>query len=268
MQGGGDPREDGAAPPPSLCVPPPYDPLGDSFLVGSLRLFGPAGEFHREGPPQERAARLAVPGGEDSASRDRYWDVYHNVLPAGAFLVRILYRRTDVGPNDDCKYHRSRNLRTQMNTNFTSTPLAHCSLSLSPDPRGHYLILFALDNKLGGWRDQTLLPNDCRNVTYLASTADPPGSVILSYNSVGAGASQNHIHCHAWVCPPPHCCRRRGVPAGATSNDGRCGFTHRPHGGYEGVLPGLPVHVHPVVGVVGHDVRRHGNPPPSSPSRP
>lgn len=72
-----------------------------------------------------------------------------------------------------------------------------------PDPRGHYLILPALDDEVGGWRDQSLLPDDCLDVTYLASTADPPGSVVLSYNSVGAGASQNHIHCHAWVCPPP-----------------------------------------------------------------
>ena len=28
MRGGGNPREDGAAPPPLSCVPPPYDPLG------------------------------------------------------------------------------------------------------------------------------------------------------------------------------------------------------------------------------------------------
>ena len=26
---------------------------------------------------------------------------------------------------------------------------------------------------------------------------------MITFNSVGAGASQNHIHCHGWVCPPP-----------------------------------------------------------------
>ncbi len=69
-------------------MPPPYDPLGNLFLVGPLRLFGPPGEFHGDGPPRERAARLVVPGGEDGALRGRYWDVYHKVSPVGA-LVQI-----------------------------------------------------------------------------------------------------------------------------------------------------------------------------------
>jgi uncharacterized protein YfcZ (UPF0381/DUF406 family) len=25
---------------------------------------------------------------------------------------------------------------------------------------------------------------------------------VVTFNSVGAGASQNHIHCHGWACPP------------------------------------------------------------------
>ena len=113
-----------------------------------------------------------------------------------------------------------------------------------------------------------LLPDDCRNVTYLALTADLPGLVVLSYNSTRAGASQNHIHCHTWVCPPPVVVGG-GVSRRALRGDnGQCGFTHQPCGGYEGVPPGLPMYVHPVVGVVGHNVRRHSNPPPSSPSRP
>jgi len=83
---------------------------------------------------------------------------------------------------------------------FASWDVFH---NISPvDPRGHYLILPALSNK-SEWRDQSLNTNDCYDVTYLASTIEPPGTMALSFNSVGAGASQNHIHCHAWVCPPP-----------------------------------------------------------------
>ena len=88
MRGGGNPREDGAPLLPSSCVPPPYDLLSNLFLIGLLRLFGTASKFHRDGPPQERVARLTVPGGEDGALRNRYWDVYYNILPVGA-LVQI-----------------------------------------------------------------------------------------------------------------------------------------------------------------------------------
>ena len=61
------------------------------------------------------------------------------------------------------------------------------------------MLLPALDEEQE-WRDQSLSKSDCYDVTYLSSTAQ---NMILSYNSVGAGASQNHIHCHAWVDPPP-----------------------------------------------------------------
>lgn len=52
-------------------------------------------------------------------------------------------------------------------------------------------------------RDQSLLCKDCYKIAYLASTIFPYGSLMLSFNFFGAGALQNHIHCHAWVCPPP-----------------------------------------------------------------
>ena len=42
----GNPKDGGLA----SCRPPPYDPTGDSFLVGPLRLFG-HGEFHGDGRP-------------------------------------------------------------------------------------------------------------------------------------------------------------------------------------------------------------------------
>ena len=91
--GGGDPRkvEDVS---PSSYLPPPYDPSGDSFVVGPLRLFGPAGEFHGDGPPRERGARLAIPRGEDDASCDRYWNVYHNVSPVGTWCEFIFVGQT------------------------------------------------------------------------------------------------------------------------------------------------------------------------------
>lgn len=81
--------------------------------------------------------------------------------------------------------------------------------NISPgDPRGHFLLLPALDYERE-WRDQSLTSTDCYDVTYLASTIEPIGSMILTFNSVSAGASQNHIHCHAWVNPPPPILNRK-----------------------------------------------------------
>ena len=76
--------------------------------------------------------------------------------------------------------------------------------NISPvDPRGHFLLLPDLEMSEKNWRDQSLIAHDCHDVTYLASTIQPAGSLMITFNSVGAGASQNHIHCHGWVCPPP-----------------------------------------------------------------
>ena len=61
------------------------------------------------------------------------------------------------------------------------------------------MLLPALDDEKE-WRDQSLIKSDCYDVTFLSSTAQ---NLVVSFNSVGAGASQNHIHCHAWVDPPP-----------------------------------------------------------------
>jgi len=134
------------------CKPPVYDASKDSFLVGPLRLFG-VGEFHGEGEPRERTARVSVP------TNGHEWDMYHNISPG--------------------------------------------------DPRGHFLLLPALDYERE-WRDQSLTSTDCYDVTYLASTIEPIGSMVLTFNSVSAGASQNHIHCHAWVNPPPPLLLNRG----------------------------------------------------------
>ncbi|KAL3908792.1 MAG: hypothetical protein SGILL_008348 [Bacillariaceae sp.] len=75
--------------------------------------------------------------------------------------------------------------------------------NVSPaDARGHFLLLPTLSNKDRNWRGQIFTTDDCHDVVHLANAIDPPGSLFIGYNSVGAGASQNHIHCHAWPCPP------------------------------------------------------------------
>lgn len=85
-------------------------------------------------------------------------------------------------------------------TTTTSWDVYH---NISPvDPRGHFLLLPDIGDKTQ-WRDQALNSNDCHDLTYLASTIEPRGSMVISFNSVSAGASQNHIHAHAWPNPPP-----------------------------------------------------------------
>jgi len=129
------------------CQPPPYNP-SNSFLVGPLRLFG-QGDFHGEGEPRVRMARLSATPNE---ADQRMWDIYHNISPV--------------------------------------------------DPRGHFLLVPDLEESTTNWRDQSLIATDCHDISYLASTIQPPGSLVVTFNSVGAGASQNHIHCHGWACPP------------------------------------------------------------------
>ncbi|KAL9185632.1 hypothetical protein ACHAXT_003409 [Thalassiosira profunda] len=141
----------------SSCRPPPYDATKDSFLVGPLRLFGEAGEFHGEGEPRERAARVSVP-----RDGSKNWDVFHNISPV--------------------------------------------------DPRGHFLLLPNVADECQ-WRDQSLTPDDCHDLTRLASTVAPKGSMAISFNSVSAGASQNHVHAHAWPNPPPPLRHRRDPTA-------------------------------------------------------
>ena len=75
--------------------------------------------------------------------------------------------------------------------------------NVSPaDCRGHYLLIPALTDQDSNWRGQILIESDCKDLIVLASTIEPAGSALICYNSVGAGASQNHIHCHMWPSPP------------------------------------------------------------------
>lgn len=87
------------------------------------------------------------------------------------------------------------------NNNILTTPwdVFH---NISPaDRRGHFLFLPSLLNKELNWRGQYLTKGDCHDLVHLTSTIEPAGSMFLGYNSVGAGASQNHVHCHSWPYP-------------------------------------------------------------------
>jgi hypothetical protein len=75
--------------------------------------------------------------------------------------------------------------------------------NVSPaDTRGHFLFLPTLADQAKNWRGQIFTKDDCKDMVFLASSIEPAGSLFLGYNSVGGAASQNHIHCHAWPCPP------------------------------------------------------------------
>lgn len=95
------------------CQPPTYDASTDSFLVGSLRLFG-HGEFHGDGQPRERAARLLVPrdvstvNDESSPTEDDAftpWDVFHNISPVGKCFVLLLAHATLFGIDSAASSH-------------------------------------------------------------------------------------------------------------------------------------------------------------------
>lgn len=75
--------------------------------------------------------------------------------------------------------------------------------NVSPaDTRGHFLLLPTLADQTKNWRGQLFTDDDCNDMVFLTSSIEPAGSLFLGYNSVGGAASQNHIHCHAWPCPP------------------------------------------------------------------
>jgi hypothetical protein len=104
-------------------------------------------------------------------------------------LVGCLKMSESVGDDDDEK----KNILT------TSWDVFH---NIGPaDRRGHFLLLPSLLNKERNWRGQRLTKDDCHDLVHLASAIEPVGSMFLGYNSVGAGASQNHIHCHSWPYP-------------------------------------------------------------------
>jgi len=198
----------------ATCTPPPYDPR-NSFLVGPLRLYG-HGKFHGDGEPRERMARLRVPrtepnsdtvneldiadGEEDRAIGTMDWDIYHNISPIdprGHFLLLPCLERgypsREYRVSKSMSCHMNNTLRDESNHNSDTSHYNTITGTTTTDA----------SSSANTWRGQSLLSSDCRDITYLASTIHPPGSLMLSFNSVGAGASQNHIHCHGWVSPSP-----------------------------------------------------------------
>ena len=132
-----------------------------------------------------RAAELVAQGG-------RHWDCYHNVAPC--------------------------------------------------DPRGHFLLLPSIQDRQN-WRRQALTREDCIDLIWLACGSDGSygaespradrlaeepipieshqSGLLLCFNSIRAGASQNHIHCQAWPSPPlgitmPYAAQLAGVREGET----------------------------------------------------
>ena len=93
--------------------------------------------------------------------------------------------------------------------------------NISPaDHRGHFLLLPSLLDKKRNWRGQRFTIDDCHDLVHLTSTIEPAGSVFLGYNSVGAGASQNHIHCHMWPYPSIVSNKNNNDAAPAVEDDG------------------------------------------------
>jgi len=111
-----------------------------------------------------------------------------------------LGRCTD-GDRDKENADSNENENADTSDNVMTTPwdVFH---NISPaDHRGHFLLLPSLLDKKRNWRGQCFTKDDCHDLVHLTSTIEPAGSVFLGYNSVGAGASQNHIHCHMWPYP-------------------------------------------------------------------
>lgn len=71
-----------------------------------------------------------------------------------------------------------------------------CYQNVAPsDPRGHFLLLPCVDDQRN-WRAQRLTKEDCADLCGFDT------ALALVFNSIGAGASQNHIHAHAWPALP------------------------------------------------------------------
>ncbi|CAE7208036.1 Sirt2 [Symbiodinium sp. CCMP2456] len=92
--------------------------------------------------------------------------------------------------------------------------------NVSPaDTRGHFLLLPTLSDPDKNLRGQIFEPSDCQDMVHLTSSIEPPGSLFLGFNSAGAGASQNHIHCHAWPSPPMSLLHQEEAPVITAAKD-------------------------------------------------
>lgn len=71
------------------------------------------------------------------------------------------------------------------------------------DYNGHFLLVPDLDNK-NNRRPQFIQLEDIEDILDMMGNVkwNKEGGII-GYNSIGAGASQNHIHCHVFASPSP-----------------------------------------------------------------
>mmetsp|Transcript_19358 Transcript_19358/g.46768 ORF Transcript_19358/g.46768 Transcript_19358/m.46768 type:complete len:633 (+) Transcript_19358:70-1968(+) len=97
------------------------------------------------------------------------------------------------GNDDDDKGEKSSKLSTPWDVYHNVSPA---------DTRGHFLLVPTLDDEDNNWRGQIFTAQDAHDLVWITQSIEPVGSIVIGYNSVGAGASQNHIHCHVWPCPP------------------------------------------------------------------
>jgi hypothetical protein len=80
------------------------------------------------------------------------------------------------------------------------------------EPLGHFLLVPEIAEP-SGRRSQCLLPSDCCDIFHMARASD---TLCFNFNSPGAGASQNHLHLHAWVISASYGCLRAPALAGTT----------------------------------------------------
>ena len=76
------------------------------------------------------------------------------------------------------------------------------------EPGGHFLLVPEISIP-SNRRQQKLLPSDCTDIVELGRACE--GELCFNYNSPNAGASQNHLHLHAWVVPTPYAVTSRPV---------------------------------------------------------
>ena len=153
---------------PSSCRPPAYEP--GSLVAGDLRL-----QLRPRAAKFGPAAASTGEGATESATSLRAsWDCYR-ATPRPAF-------------DNDGATRPSR------------------ADNVSPcDARGHFLLLPTIDDERN-WRAQALARADAFDLAALSLSTN--ATMVVCFNSVGAGASQNHCHCHAWPSLAPYACER------------------------------------------------------------
>ena len=69
------------------------------------------------------------------------------------------------------------------------------------EPGGHFLLVPDI-SLASSRREQRLLPTDAIDLSFINKACS--GILCVNFNAANAGASQNHIHAHAWVIDSPY----------------------------------------------------------------